>query len=76
MLFPEPDADTAAANEGDGDADKYKYANIAVFNVKVMLCLPACAAAGFIRRGVWTRRTGPPRPVLAPGPMTRAPVWS
>lgn len=44
--------------------------------IKVTECIPAWAAAGFMRRGVCTRRTGPPRPVLVPGPITRAPVWS
>lgn len=75
MLFPEPDAETAAANQ-DKSANEEKYPNTYGFTGKVTECIPACAAAGFMRRGVCTRRTGPPRPVLVPGPITRAPVWS
>ena len=45
------------------------------YPLKHQLYLPACAAAELIKTGVGAiNRTGAPRPVLAPGPTTKAPV--
>lgn len=48
---------------------------VRLFAVPPAAAAAACAAAELIKTGVGAiNRTGAPRPVLAPGPTTKAPV--